>query len=400
MAALSRHFSKTDAEEPAEMPIGTPPSGSNKFTLAQKVKSELDLAKIGKLTSSTLESPSVYSTFSVAGDTLPDEADVEPAAVAVASGVECEAFVALRELAILVARRRGINADKFVSKLMNIYSVAEYVSRDGSHSEPRIDQENSIQLTPIEYNPDISKQHPKLSLRRYRSQPQLTSHQGYRRHFSFEPGEDKLGMLNEDLKNHDLNRPKSPAGSQSTRSSDTHDALSDQRSEVASLRSYPLSVDTKPSKIPSPLHRSRISRIRRENSTSSLQTMSSCHNPDDRRDSRSSVLTAFRSNSSSHLQQPQSTSSTSRSDSNNDVREAESQHQRYKAGSLRLRNSTVALAAARAAGAASRSASESQSSSPAKKSKGSFSMTSSARRSNITSERGIPYENAAPPKRW
>jgi hypothetical protein len=347
MAALSKKFSDMGSIE--EFSIGTPPTQEPKITLSRKVKSELDLMKLGGIGPLESNAESLYSGFSLSGDTLPDEVGMSTSAdAAIDPGVECEAFVALRELATLVARRRGIDVSSFVTKLMLLYSNADSSEKDDSDSEFGMFKPNATQRALGGADGGGSPSFYQSRLRQSRSEPQLTAG-NVRRHFSFEPGDDEIGMLNDELKKYELNRPKSPAGSQSTISSGS-DYHSLEQSEGSLSGAQTLSAETpKPSKIPSPLQQPILGRPRRENSTSSLQTVSSRTILEERRGSRSSILTAFRENSSGSLRRPQPTSRASSFGGFTSQHQPDNDHQKDAANP---RNNVAALAAARAASSA------------------------------------------------
>jgi hypothetical protein len=106
MAALSRQFS-TNKDPGGTIPTGTPPSQDMKVTLSRKVKSELDLAKMINLAATNDPRPeTVDSGSSIPDDPWPDKVKASGATVG-DTAFESEVFVSLRELAVLVARRRG-----------------------------------------------------------------------------------------------------------------------------------------------------------------------------------------------------------------------------------------------------------------------------------------------------
>lgn len=127
-------------------------------------------------------------------------------------------------------------------------------------------------------------------LRHARSQPPLDSEDTYRlgRHFSFEPGDDTSYPI-----------MRMPSSSNSSR----------QVEAFGSARLMRNSSTPKPSKIPSPIHHPELSNVRREGSLSSLNFSGSKANYDELRESRSSVLTAFRhsTNNSGNVGTPSST---------------------------------------------------------------------------------------------
>jgi hypothetical protein len=353
MAALSRQFSRDGS--PPVMIIGTPPSHDSKAhaKLSRKAKSELDLTKLAM---SSLPQ-SMESEFSVSGDPLPDEIEASKA-VLLNSGVECEAFVALRDLGSLVARRRGINADEFVDNLLLIFLTSDKDDSRQIYPEPPGDENDTFIVSPESSGQEMSERTPNGHLRYIRSQPHLGSEdQRRRRHFSFEPGDDQLKVLGNDIEIY-----HSREGSQGTVSPELHHVVEAQ-SEASSSRRQTLNAELqRPSKIPSPLHGPPLGRIRREASVSSMQSASFRPQLDDRRDSRSSIVTAIRESSGSlRLQLANRSSSinnrrpqsTSRNSSINDLRQAEGYHLDEPTGSLRNCNSNMALAAARAADNAS-----------------------------------------------
>jgi hypothetical protein len=342
MAALSRRL--TNQGPAVELSVGTPPRGDPKGGLSREVKSELDLMKMGTITEPTTDP---------LADSIPTSNNCSPnePSPLMASGmdiaVECEAFVALRDLATLVARRRGMDVESFVRQLMKLYSTPEETGCDiSTTAESNVRDRGADPQTPGGSHLGTSPPFSRPLLRRFRSEPHLAAGKDRHRHFSFEPGDDHLGKLNDQLLEFERNRPKSPAGSQSTKSSETQNDLDIQ--EQLSSHSQGLSADApRPSKIPSPMHHPALVRPRREGSSSSVKTVSGRdrHRLDDRRDSRSSVVTAFRQNSDGSLRRPET---ASRSSSTTSFRHTEADTRDLNGGN-RLRNSAAALAAARVA---------------------------------------------------
>jgi hypothetical protein len=340
---------------------------------------------------------SVASGVAKSGDLSPDEVN-DTMDTIVDIGVECEAFVALRDLATLVARRRGMNVEGFVSQLMRLFSPRNDNERDMMEVGWGINELDGELQTPGGLLSNTGPESSQRRLRRFRSEPQLAADKNRRRHFSFEPGDDRLGVLNDQLTEFERNRPKSPAGSQSTKSSEDQHELLERMSGCSLSRSQTLSADApKPSKIPSPLHQPTLGRPRRENSSSSLRTVSGRdrYRLDDRRDSRSSVLTAFRQNSSGSLRRPES---ASRSSSITNFRQTDMEL-RESSGSNRFRNNAVALAAARAA--SNNSASEPKPSEPEKDDRSSSAPYSPIQLHSTAGKSTFPpfSENDCPPKR-
>lgn len=160
---------------------------------------------------------------------------------------------------------------------------------------------------------------PQRTLRKFQSQPQLTSEKRRRRHFSFEPGEDQLQALNEEMKENDASRYYDvPTNSGSPRHlGHPHESNADLSPGGSTLSQSVTQQDScSASKIPSPVH--VYGSVRREGSVSSLQS-ARAKSADSRHNSLSSVLTAFRDSHSVNLRP----SSSSRSSSFNTHRSAE-----------------------------------------------------------------------------
>ncbi|KAF2869003.1 hypothetical protein BDV95DRAFT_108906 [Massariosphaeria phaeospora] len=336
MTALSRQLSGLRYEEKTS--VGAPPS-SRQLTLSRKVKSELDLARIGNTNIPNSPSHSFYSGFSESGDPLPDE--IGPSSVGILdSVVECEAFVALSNLGMLVARRKGLDVEKFQARLMSLFSTVEDDEMN-AESEASLREANTVLPATVNSSEENSNWTPNRRVRRFHSHPLLCSDQRRRRHFSFEPGDDQPEALDGDSGSQQSTRPMFEDNSTSSELSLSPGLHIKTQDEVSSDDSKALTAEyQKPSKIPSPAQRPALGRVRREDSVSSLQSVSGRSCLDDRRASKSSVLTAYRNNSQESMR-PQM---NSRSNS------TETQHHVDQVGGLSLRNSVVALAAARAAG--------------------------------------------------
>ncbi|CAO2656214.1 Nn.00g050170.m01.CDS01 [Neocucurbitaria sp. VM-36] len=343
MAALSKQFTRTNID----LPIGNPPDENKNMTLSRKVQSELNLTAMAGMEVSQSSANSMNSSSSGSSeDALSKEVTISiPACME--SAIECDAFIALRELGTLIARRRGLRADCFIENLMILFSnTGEAGIRYGDTAGGLLRQ------TSMSYNSgstgkpsNVEASTTSRTLRKFQSQPQLSSDQRRRRHFSFEPGDDQLEGHQEEIKLREARGQDSDSSAAETQPSHRLH-ISPLQSHLADSQSssHALFVDfQKPSKIPSPVQ--IMGRVRRENSASSLQSIYA--RPDnDRRDSRSSVATAFRESSSGSLRlNPESRGSSMRNS--------------FKAGflplpkesnsDLRFGNSLIALAAARAA---------------------------------------------------
>ncbi|KAF1843793.1 uncharacterized protein K460DRAFT_342364 [Cucurbitaria berberidis CBS 394.84] len=342
MTALSKQFTNNKID----LAIGSLSNGNRRMTLSRKVQSELNLASMARMEASQSITNSVNSRFSGSiGDPLPDEM-AEPTLALIESAVECDAFVALRELGKLVARRRGLNVDSFSEGLIMLLSKASEATHPG-HSEEQNTQpallSHASSSNGKPYVEGISTSRP--ALRRFQSQPQLSSDQHRRRHFSFEPGDDQLQELEEDIKLHEArNRDGDSSGTDTPSLGRLRNPKLELQLTDPKPSSHTLSVEfPKPSKIPSPMQTS--GRVRRETSASSLQSIFARPNLD-RRDSRSSILTVVRQSSGGSVR----FDSTSMSSSSHNLRTADSSLPlKDPQGSLRFRNSVIALAAARTA---------------------------------------------------
>ena len=123
MAILSRQLEQV--QDKSNFTVGTPPSRDKNTTLSRKMKSELNLAQLGKTGGDNLVPQSIEtieSGFSGKGDPLPDEE--EPRPTIVGSAIELDAFVALQELGTLVARKKGLDTKMFLAGLMQLYSMS------------------------------------------------------------------------------------------------------------------------------------------------------------------------------------------------------------------------------------------------------------------------------------
>ncbi|CAN9084261.1 unnamed protein product [Alternaria sp. RS040] len=347
MIILSTQFTN----DGTKLIVGTRPEVNHNLTLSRKVQSELNLTAIHKTKPSRSFTSSVTSGFSGgSGDPLPDEMAVlehtgmEPA-------TECEALVALRELGTLVARRRGLEVSSFNHSLMMLFSQtrpAERIAEGIEERDARPSRQGMGSNSGKPQYPDTSFA-PRHNLRKFQSQPHLSTPQRHCRHFSFEPGADQLEALAEDFGALD--------GETNESGSDDSDTPLLMRAERPALDTHSIRPTSssqnlgadlaKPSKIPSPVQ--TMGRSRREDSASSLQSVYA-RRQDSRRESRSSVITVFREHPSGNGRpEPQS-----RHSSINDLRASDSSTgSREQIGATRLHNSNMAVAAARAASDAS-----------------------------------------------
>ncbi|OCK82414.1 hypothetical protein K432DRAFT_391254 [Lepidopterella palustris CBS 459.81] len=318
MIALSKKFSRTNFHD--DLPFGTPPSKHYHHSLSQRAKSDSRSQAVANHD----DHSDVYSTFSSIGDPLPDELD-NSTPVLLDARAQGEDFAAIRDIASLIARRRGMKIESLLPKLMDLLSSEEH-----THAlKPETFEELGLNTPNRNY---------RGRLRNSRSQPQLNSCQTRRRHFSFDPGDDRtLTLLDQAYR---ADRP-SPLASYLSSSS----GVRTPQSEVSLSQSASVSSDVqKPSKIPSPVHEHSMARMRREDSPASLLTTIRQDEPG-RRDSSSSsmksVITAVRRDSNRSSLATSNRSSAHSTNYNGGQRLADQNNS--------LRNSAVALAAARAA---------------------------------------------------
>lgn len=340
MTALSRQLTNAGT---LHFPIGTPPNVKQDSVLSQKLKSELKLTDLRYA-----DAARPISSAHIAGQ-------LEDTPQQITSddrnrkyhALEFNAFTALKELGALVARRRGLDVAGFVNGLMALLTsadttepITELLAGDDPNQNAKV-QENRQGFA--------DDRTPRPPLRISRSQSYQGLDQKHRRHFSFEPGDDQSQELETGHRTLDwLSRPHSTDFELSS-SADWHMHTFDDTlrtsDDDSSLHLTSTSANfPKPSMIPSPVQ--LAGRLRRGNSTSSLQSAFNQNYRNDRHNSRTSIQTAFREASSTHV----STSSKSRNSSNFNLRAAESP-QRLKDRLQRTasRQSNAGLAAARAA---------------------------------------------------
>lgn len=335
MALLSRRFEEVHVT--SDFTVGTPPIQIRRIPLSRQVQSELDFARFTEagladsIPRSVETNGTTESSFLERGDPLPDEVRLPPTIVEFTT--ELDAFIALQELGTLVARKRGINTTNFLNGLMELYSIppSEQELESGCHGETnKVTYAKSLNCTVCSSESPLT---PERASRQACSQPQHESAQIQRRHFSFEPGDDHISAMEDLARLHTT---------ELSSSSEEEELCSD--GPAISLR-FKSRLDTdlqKPSMIPSPISRPVRDEVRREGSDSSVRT-GNRKVEDTRRESSSSVLTAFRHSSSGSVRPvPQS-----RSGSMNTLRRDENR-QANSINGLGGAHNTAAVAAARA----------------------------------------------------
>lgn len=338
MTALSRQLANPGQ---SELPSRAPRAPTQESTLTRKVKSELNLLDLRCGNSSRIVSGTIMSE---ASSTAPDKVNSE-ADLFVKDVIECNAFVALKELGALVARRKGLEVSSFVTGLMSLI-VSEHVVT--KVIEPGVGEDNTH--SPVvrkDANAPAGELTPRPLTRKIGSQSQQKSDRKSRRHFSFEPGDDQVREVKVGFQFYDsLSQTDStefePSSSVEFRV--FAEGLQPDGDDSVPPSSSLGAENPKPSMIPSPVQ--TVGRVRRENSMSSLQSVFVKNIQDDRHNSRTSIQTAFRETPSANA----SMESKSRSSSNHNLSMAESPlGSKERLDSLTSRPSAAALAAARAA---------------------------------------------------
>jgi hypothetical protein len=281
-----------------------------------------------------------------------EEIKVSPGLV-IEDAIYCDALVALKELGALVARRKGLDVSDFLSKFVALLS-AESTKKMAEELVPEASTLSCNTEAQEEGTADDVTSIPPQ--RKLQSELQIGADPECRRRFSFEPGDDQVRKAEASLDSYDAlsptdstdSEPSSPKGLRAfiegLRMEGGDDNDSDDESVPLVLSSSP---DTpKPSMIPCPVQ--TMGRVRRENSASSLQSISIRSVQDERRHSCASVQTAFRETSESSTS---SAMSKSRTNSNNKLRARSTS--KDQPDSSTSRHNTAALAAARAAQARS-----------------------------------------------
>ena len=350
MIALSRRLTLVGL---SDLPVGTPPVSKQDSTLSRKVKSELNLMGL------RYAGPSLSLSGAATSDTLRivesvAEEHTLDASLLVEDALECNALIALKELGALVARRKGLHVSHFVNGVMDLIASGHATK---TNTEPSVHAEGTqvSQTQKDEKAPDNDCT-PRTPLRKPASQLQHRPDQQRRRHFSFEPGDDQMRLLEAGISSSD-----SLSQTDSTDSESSSPVAFQMLAEgsPANDDSIPLLASLgedlpKPSMIPSPVQ--MMGSVRRENSMSNLQSVFLKNIQDDRHSSRTSIQTAFREASSANA----SIKSKSGDNSGHDLRAAESPlGSKERLNSLANRHSTAALAAARAAEARNNSLSRS-----------------------------------------
>jgi hypothetical protein len=363
-------------------PLVGAPRLTRESALSRKVKSELNLTNLRQKDTSLATSVLITSELTRTRN-IEEKASSqveEPAG----DPLECEAFVALKELGILVARRRGLETSHFVNGLMTLLTSTDSL-QDVIGTTVYDDQGDGLAAVDGSHNQadDVT---PRPPSRKPRSQSYPEHNQTRRRHFSFEPGDDRMRELEADPKSYDA---LSQAGSTDSGFSSSSafrlfdDGLETDHDDTTHLLASSSSEPPKPTMIPSPVQ--TMGRVRRENSMSSLQSVFVKNIQDDRHNSRISIQTAFREGANASA----TTKSKSRSSSSQNTHAAESPlGSKERLNSLADRQSNVALAAARAA--------EARSSNPSRSDTRLSTATSSSRKRNTTGQQRTENNDPRP----
>jgi len=340
MTALSRQLANAGT---LHFPTVTPPNVKQDSALSRKLKSEINLTDLRYA-----DAAQPISSTRIAGqlkDTPQQIASDERQRKHHA--LECDTFTALKELGALVARRRGLDVAGFVNGLMALLTSAD-TTEPVTDFLAGVDPNQNIEVQENRQG-SADNRTPRLPLPISRSQSYQVLDQKHRRHFSFEPGDDQLRELETSNRTLDwLSQPQS-TDSELSASADWHMPTFDDTlrtsDDDSSLHLTSTSPNfPKPSMIPSPVQ--LAGRLRRSNSTSSLQSAFNQDFRNGRHNSRTSIQTAFREASSTHVPPI----SKSRNSSKLNLRAAESPlGLKDRLQSTAGRQSNAGLAAARAA---------------------------------------------------
>ncbi|KAH8727268.1 hypothetical protein GQ44DRAFT_649771 [Phaeosphaeriaceae sp. PMI808] len=334
MTALSRKFTE-DAR--ADLHGGTLPDAKKRHTLSRKVQSELNLSRLCRIDtkkSATNSSSTFGLSEFVVGSHLAGYQGSQSAVNDIT--VECDVLVAIHKLGELVARQRGLDVAGFTEKLLKLLSAEGIINGEnadaqvsGSPPKPKVIEQRYQKAPVIEII-------PKGVIRKFQSQPQLCSDKKRHRHFSFEPGEDSLLALEEDLTLDDMSQQHSDLSDSTSTTPGISRSVSIE-AFLGPLTSLCQVADHDPhsrSKIPSPIQ--ALGSVRREPSIKSILIQSS----DGRHNSQSSILTAFRGDQNRKL----CPNSNSRSGSfNNTHSTVKSPFSKVQAGRVQTSNSIVSL---------------------------------------------------------
>ncbi|KAF3053481.1 hypothetical protein E8E11_010106 [Didymella keratinophila] len=266
MAALSRQLTRVRVPDTSLVP----PQLTTESVLSRKVKSELNLTDLRhtetSIATSGTTNPQLASTsgFELQAPSQAGELARDP--------LECEAFVALKELGVLVARRKGLDVSQFVDGLMTLLTCADSC-QDTVGPRAHHSQEKEVTTADGSNHPaeDVM---PKPPSRKPRSLSYPEHDHTRHRHFSFKPGDDQMRELVANLRSYDaLSQPDSTDSGFSSSSAFRlfDDGLETDDDDTTRLLASASGELPKPTMIPSPVQ--TVGRVRRENSISSLQSV-------------------------------------------------------------------------------------------------------------------------------
>ena len=248
MTALSKTFSNTNMYY--DLPFGRPPHKHYSHSLSQRAKSELSRSQ--GITSSQNEygdQSDGFSTFSSTRDPPPDEVDEPAHSILDARGQEEDFVVALRQLAVVIARRHGVEIKSIIPKLMNLISGGEQLQKQVSTSERVNWSFEKIMVQSDKLKLDSAVYSHEQRLNRFRLQPRLISGHSRHRHFSFAPGDDT------DISSRHQSTSKYHPPPLKLRDYSSSSDAKTLRAGASVSKPPPLSSEArKPSKIPSPLN--------------------------------------------------------------------------------------------------------------------------------------------------
>ena len=283
---LTKKISKTSLLAELHIPLGTPPPPhlpSTSLLQASYFEDQANMLEIKRSETQVAEprvsiSDDTTSTFSCAGDFLPDEASDK--GIHSNSGRVSDSDVdEIRRMAVAISSRRGVNAESIMPRLLELFrplvpiedTDAQHVDKIQSHRATNADFADTDTATPVRKPSHImgfiNRMRPQLSLDT-RLEP---------RRFSFEVGDDSGPMIHQNLTSRESMLRKSASLPALPELSRHVPAAPMNLSPIESspTTSARTSDSRRTSKIPSPAYNPTFARPRqqREDSTGSLLTV-------------------------------------------------------------------------------------------------------------------------------
>ncbi|KAL6707378.1 hypothetical protein ACN47E_004157 [Coniothyrium glycines] len=292
--ASSKEFARQDTT----WSVGNTAMDGPNFTLSRKAYSELNLAKFGEAQALQTHFDSDTMNLALPGgrESTPNIEKDEYSSEVESLSVESDAIDALRHVGASVAKQRGLEVSRFLRALMTLLSTVPVSSENSSQDEEACPTRPIMGEVVVSrhFSEAVPPATPKPIIDRTHRQSTNGNEQRLRRHFSFEIGADTLENEYESYGCCQLDDP--PTVLDSTRELENQSEKLQPASRTSSPSSQTLGTDFyKPSKIPSPVQ--MLGHMRRENSSSSLTSLV-FRRRETRRDSRTSIMTAYQQSSS------------------------------------------------------------------------------------------------------